>query len=153
MADADQAMLRRSGFNAVHLYLWDQPTFYDLYRKQTSRLPEISGFAYPDPALSAARQWDALDEFVGMAEKYSIGVIPHFVHTPFNENLDSLSRAQTEQRAGEIAAWAGRFISRLSNEGMHNRGNGPGRESEGLTVARKRVTTVERRGPTGSMLL
>ena len=28
MADADLAMLRRSGFNAVHLYLWDQPTFY-----------------------------------------------------------------------------------------------------------------------------
>jgi hypothetical protein len=37
MADADLAMLRRSGFNAVHLYLWDQPTFYDLYRKQTVR--------------------------------------------------------------------------------------------------------------------
>jgi hypothetical protein len=54
MADADLAMLRRSGFNAVHLYLWDQPTFYDLYRKRTSRLQEISGFAYPDPALSTA---------------------------------------------------------------------------------------------------
>jgi hypothetical protein len=32
-------------------------------------------------------------------------------------------------------------------EGMNNRGKGPGRESEGLIVARKRVTTVERRGP------
>jgi hypothetical protein len=114
MADADLALLRRSGFNAVHLYLWDQPTFDDLYRKQTSRLPETSGFAYPDPAVSAGRQWEALDEFVGMAEKHNIWVIPHFVHTPFNENLDSLLKMETEQRAGEIAVWAGRFISRLS---------------------------------------
>jgi hypothetical protein len=47
MTDADLAVLRRSGFNAVHLYLWDQPTFDDLYPKQTSRLRESSGFAYP----------------------------------------------------------------------------------------------------------
>jgi hypothetical protein len=114
MADADLAVLRRSGFNAVHLYLWDQPTFDDLYRKQTSRLRESSGFAYPDPEASASRQWEALEEFTGMAEKHSIWVIPHFVHTPFNENLDSLSQMQTQQRADEIATWAGRFISRLS---------------------------------------
>ena len=56
IADADLALLHSSGFNAVHLYLWDQPTFDDLYRKQTSRLREISGFGYPDPAQSAGRQ-------------------------------------------------------------------------------------------------
>jgi hypothetical protein len=114
MADTDLATLGGSGFNAVHLYLWDQPTFEDLYRKQTSRLREISGFAYPDPALSAGRQWEALDEFIGMAEKHNIWVIPHFVHTPFNQNLDALSKTEVEQRADTIATWAGRFISRLS---------------------------------------
>ena len=113
MADADLAMLRRSGFNAIHLYLWDQPTFYDLYRKRTSRLQEISGFAYPDPALSTARQWEALDEFTGMAEKHNLWLIPHFVHTSFNQDLDSLSRTEVQQRAETIATWAGSFISRL----------------------------------------
>jgi hypothetical protein len=114
LADADLATLRRSGFNAVHLYLWDQPTFDDLHRKHTSALLEISGFAYPDPAISANRQWDALDEFVGMAEKHGLWVIPHFVHTPFNENLDSLLTVEVERRADSIATWAGAFISRLS---------------------------------------
>jgi len=114
MADADLAALRRSGFNAVHLYLWDQPTFDDLYRRHTSRLLEISGLAYPDPAQSANRQWEALDEFIGMAEKHNLWVIAHFVHTPFNENLDSLSKMEVQQRADTIATWAGRFISRLS---------------------------------------
>jgi hypothetical protein len=114
MADADLALLHRSGFNSVHLYLWDQPTFDDLYRKQTSRSREISGFAYPDPTASAGRQWEALDEFVGIAEKHSIWVIPHFVHTPFNEGIDSLSKADVQQRADTIAAWAGRFISYLT---------------------------------------
>ncbi|MGO9261765.1 MAG: hypothetical protein ACLQU1_36510 [Bryobacteraceae bacterium] len=113
MADADMATLRRSGFNAVHLYLWDQPTFDDLYLKQMSRLLEISGFAYPDPAVSAARQWDALDEFTGLAEKHNLWVIPHFVHTPFNQNLDWLPKTEVQQRADTIATWAGRFISRL----------------------------------------
>ena len=37
MADADLAALRRSGFNAVHLYLWDQPTFDDLYHTTSGR--------------------------------------------------------------------------------------------------------------------
>jgi len=115
MADADLAMLRSSGFNAVHLYLWDQPTFEDLHRKQMSRLVEMAGFAYPDPALSADRQWEALDEFVGMAERHQIWVIPHFVHTPFNQDLDRLSQAEVEQRADTIANWAGRFISRLGS--------------------------------------
>ncbi len=114
MAAADLAVLERSGFNAVHLYLWDQPTFDDLYRKQTSRLREVSGFAYPDPALSAGRQWEALDEFTGMAESHNIWVIPHFVHTPFNDHLDSLSKTEVQQRAETIATWAGQFISRLS---------------------------------------
>ncbi|HEY2016090.1 MAG TPA: hypothetical protein VGH38_21455 [Bryobacteraceae bacterium] len=114
MADADLAMLRLAGFNAVHLYLWDQPTFNDLYRKRTSRLPENSGFAFPDPALSTGRQWEALDEFTGLAEKHNIWVIPHFVHTPFNEGLDSLSSSEVRQRAETIATWAGSFISRLS---------------------------------------
>ena len=114
MAEADLAMLRRSGFNAVHLYLWDQPTFDDLYRKQTSRLRVVSGFAYPDPTLSPNRQWDALDEFTGMAEKHNLWVIPHFVHTPFNEDLDSLSKTEVQQRAEMIATWAGRFITDLS---------------------------------------
>lgn len=113
LADADLATLHRSGFNAVHLYLWDQPTFDDLLRKQTSRLLEASGFAYPDPAQSANRQWDALDEFTGLAEKHGLWVIPHFVHTPFNENLDSLPAIEVEHRADAIATWAGRFISRL----------------------------------------
>jgi len=72
MADADLALLRRSGFNAVHLYLWDQLTFADLYRKHWSRVPEISGFAFPDPSLSTHRQWDALDEFAALAEKHSL---------------------------------------------------------------------------------
>lgn len=115
MADADLALLHSSGFNAVHLYLWDQPTFDDLYRKQTSRQREISGFGFPDPARSAGRQWDALEEFTAMAEKHNIWVIPDFVHTPFNENLDSLSKIEVQQRAETIAAWAGTFISRLSS--------------------------------------
>ena len=115
MADADLAMLRGSGFNAVHLYLWDQPTFEDLHRKQTSRLLEIAGFAYPDPALSANRQWEALDEFTGMAEKHNLWVIPHFVHTSFNRDIDSLSKAEVQERADTIATWAGRFISRLGS--------------------------------------
>jgi hypothetical protein len=114
MAEADLGMLRRAGFNAVHLYLWDQPTFEDLHRRQTSRLLEVSGFAYPDPAVSGSRQWEALDEFTGMAEKHGIWVIPHFVHTPFNENLDTLPKAEVQQRADAIATWAGRFISYLS---------------------------------------
>jgi hypothetical protein len=38
-------------------------------------------------------------------------------------------------------------------EGIHNGGNGLGRKSERLIVARKRVTTVERRGFSESMLL
>jgi len=100
MADADLAMLRRSGFNAVHLYLWDQPTFHDLYRRRTSRVQEISGFSYPDPALSPGRQWEALDEFAGMAEKHDLWLIPHFVHTPFNEDLDSLSRTEVPEPGG-----------------------------------------------------
>ena len=114
MADADLATLHRSGFNAVHLYLWDQPTFDDFHQKHATKIPETSGFAYPDPALSASRQWEALDEFIGMAEKHNIWVLPHFVHTPFNDDLDSLSKTQVEQRAGAIAGWAGTFISRLS---------------------------------------
>src|SRR5271166_2836294 len=36
------------------------------------------------------------------------------------------------------------------SKGIHNRGNGLGRESERPVVARKRVTTAERRGLTGS---
>src|SRR5262249_60931667 len=36
-------------------------------------------------------------------------------------------------------------------EGIHNQGSGPGRESERLIVARKRVMTVERRGLTESI--
>jgi hypothetical protein len=114
MADADLAALRRSGFNAVHLYLWDQPTFDDFYRRQATRIRETSGFAFPNPTLSAGRQWEALDEFTGMAEKHGIWVIPHFVHTPFNDGLDSLSKAQVEERARTIAGWAGVFISGLS---------------------------------------
>lgn len=27
LAEADFIVLRKAGFNAVHLYLWDQPTF------------------------------------------------------------------------------------------------------------------------------
>jgi hypothetical protein len=115
MADADLATLQGSGFNAVHLYLWDQPTFEDLYRKQTSRLLEMSGLAFPDPALSANRQWEALDEFIALAGKHNLWVIPHFVHTPFNQNLDSLSKLEVQQRADTIAAWAGRFISHLGS--------------------------------------
>jgi hypothetical protein len=115
IVDADLALLRSSGFNAVHLYLWDQPTFDDLYRKQTSRLREISGFGYPDPARSAGRQWDALQEFTALAENHNIWVIPDFVHTPFNEDLDSLSKIEVQQRAETIAMWAGSFISRLSS--------------------------------------
>ena len=114
MVDADLATLRQSGFNAVHLYLWDQPTFDDLYRRQVSLTREYSGFAYPNPAVSASRQWEALDEFMGMAEKHRIWVILHFVHTPFNDGLDSLSRAQVEERARAIGDWAGVFISSLS---------------------------------------
>jgi len=114
MVDADLALLHRSHFNAIHLYLWDQPTFHDLYRKRTSRLQETSGFAFPDPALSANRQWEALEEFAAMAETHGLWLIPHFVHTPFNENIDSLSRMEVQQRAETIAAWAGAFIARLS---------------------------------------
>src|SRR5258707_874504 len=104
MADADLATLHRSGFNAVHLYLWDQPTFDDFHQKHATKIPETSGFAYPDPTLSASRQWEALDEFIGMAEKHNIWVLPHFVHMPFNDDLDSLSKTQVEQRAGARAA-------------------------------------------------
>src|SRR5260370_33356304 len=43
MADADLATLRRSGFNAVHLYLWDQPTFDDFHQKHATKIPEASG--------------------------------------------------------------------------------------------------------------
>lgn len=114
LADGDLATLRASGLNAVHLYLWDRPTFDDLYRKQVSRLPEMSGFAFPDPAVSGERQWEALEEFTAIAEKHNMWVIPHFVHTPFNEGLDGLSKIETQQRADSIAAWAGQFISRLS---------------------------------------
>ena len=82
--------------------------------KATSGVQEISGFAYPNPALSSAKQWEALDEFTAMAEKHDLWVIPHFVHTPFNEDLDSLSRTDVQQRAETIAGWAGWFISSLS---------------------------------------
>ena len=54
----------------------------------------MSGFGYPDPAQSAGRRWDALQEFTALAEKHNIWVIPDFVHTPFNEGLDSLSKIE-----------------------------------------------------------
>jgi len=47
MADADLATLRRSGFNAVHLYLWDQPTFDDFHQKHATKIPETSGSPIP----------------------------------------------------------------------------------------------------------
>src|SRR5215475_12007619 len=46
---------------------------------------------------------------------------------------------------------AGKGNQNQRPEGIHNRGNGPGRESERPIVARKRVTTVERRGLTESI--
>jgi hypothetical protein len=119
MAEADLSLLAQSGFNAVHLYLWDQPTFAKFVRTGAMKLPEPAGFSYPDPTRSAARQWDALDEYIGMAEKQGIWVIPHFVHTPFNDDLDALTGSQVERRAGTIAQFAGTFISYLSQR-HHN---------------------------------
>jgi uncharacterized protein (TIGR03437 family) len=113
MADDDLAMLSRSGFNAVHLYLWDHATFEEFQRKGTTKSVEPAGFAFPEPERSTARQWEAMEEFVAMAEKHRIWVIPHPVHTPFNEGLDSMSRTEVESRANTIAAWEGKFVSQL----------------------------------------
>lgn len=113
MADADLAMLSRSGFNAVHLYLWDHATFEDFQRKGITKFVERAGFAFPEPERSTGRQWEAMDEFVAMAEKHDIWVILHPVHTPFNEGLDSMTRIQVELRAETIATWEGAFLSHL----------------------------------------
>src|SRR4051812_16768696 len=40
---------------------------------------EIIGLRLPHRALSARRQWDALDEFIRMAEKHNTWVLPHRV--------------------------------------------------------------------------
>lgn len=114
LAAADLAMLERSGFNALHLYLWDQPTFRQFQRTGSSKRLEPAGFSYPDPSASPRRQWEALDEFVSIAERNGLWVIPHFVHTPFNEGIDTMKAADVERRAEEIAGWAGAFIGYLS---------------------------------------
>jgi len=61
-------------------------------------------------------------------------------------------RAGTDQlrNLGDPAG-RGRVSRPQRPEGTHNQGIGSGRESERLIVARKRVTTVERRGLTGSI--
>ncbi|MBM3735414.1 MAG: hypothetical protein FJW39_06465 [Acidobacteria bacterium] len=113
LAATDMELLQRSGFNTLHVYLWDQPTFADFHRKGSTKQLEPAGFAFPDPRLSPRRQWEALDEFIALAGRHGLGVIPHFVHTPFNEDMDVLSATAVEQRAEEIARWASVFIEYL----------------------------------------
>ncbi len=110
----DLALLRRSGFNALHLYLWDEPTFAEFHRRGATRLREEAGFAFPDPSRSRRRQWEALDEFVTLAEAQGLWVIPHFVHTPFSRDIDTISRTAIEDRARQLSDWAGAFISHLT---------------------------------------
>src|SRR5437879_8976900 len=59
MADADLAMLRRSGFNAVHLYLWDQPTFYDSTESGRTGLRRFQVLPNRDPRQPQARNGEA----------------------------------------------------------------------------------------------
>lgn len=109
----DLSLLEKSGFNALHLYLWDQPTFTQFHRTGASKQREPAGFSYPDPSISPGRQWEALREFVALAEVEGLWVIPHLVHTPFDDGLNRLSPAEVEQRAEQIGAWAGRFVDYL----------------------------------------
>ena len=57
-----------------------------------------------------------------------------------------ISRGTWETRQG-----GGRATGPQQPKGIHNQGIGSGRESERPTVAKKRVTTVELRGLTGSI--
>jgi len=81
MVDADLTMLKQSGFNLLHLYLWDMT----LLRGENG--DEEAGFCpYPNAPNSCngfrSSQWGALNDFVQKAENKGLLHSPAFRQWP-----------------------------------------------------------------------
>jgi uncharacterized protein (TIGR03437 family) len=123
LVEADLTLLKQSGVNALHLYLWDQPSLDKLLTSKYLKRRE-TGFAFPDPK-ETPQLWQALNEYISAAERHQLGVILHFAHLTFNDGLgsedlngregrlDDLSPTQIHARSQEIVEWGTHFITGL----------------------------------------
>ncbi|MBS1824720.1 MAG: hypothetical protein JST93_05330 [Acidobacteria bacterium] len=103
MVDADLTMLKQSGFNLLHLYLWDTTLLKEL------RPDESAGFCpYPDSPSSCGSQWTALADFVQKAETKGLYVTLTFASGRFKNDFNAGVNSATQ-----FASWANEFMYHL----------------------------------------
>jgi hypothetical protein len=139
--DADLASLASSGFNMVHLYIWDQATFQGFTASQpvctdSNNNPTIlcfqgmnpnepSGFinAGGDPSQSPNGQWESLNQFVTLAENHGIFVIIDFVSAWEVGNQRALGPNPSMSAMDAVwqtyANWMNQFMQYLSGTNRH----------------------------------
>ena len=116
VVDQDLTRLSQAGYNLVHLYLWDKLALNRACEEQAPAgcnplVGEPAGFlSGPDgqPEYSDHLQWDALNDFVSVAESKNIYVAIHFFSQRFQDARDDPARAT------EYVQWATKFINRLT---------------------------------------
>jgi hypothetical protein len=112
---ADLDALAASGFNMIHLYLWDKGSLGN----------DPAGFAYPnlptsDPDQSSSYvpdprgQFNAVNRLIGLAEERGLFVTLTFV----NEGLRSatVNSSNAVAKADEFVDWADTFINRYTQD-------------------------------------
>ena len=106
--DEDLELMKNSGFNLVHLYLWDRDTFTPPERV----LEQFAGFPYPDPSVpTTTNQWSALDAFFTLAETKGIWVYTHFVRPDLRENINANTWST---KADEYRTWTRKFVDKIA---------------------------------------
>ncbi|SPF42106.1 hypothetical protein SBA4_2880001 [Candidatus Sulfopaludibacter sp. SbA4] len=117
---SDLALLQASGFNMIHLYVYDQA----LLEASTGN-QELAGFLGPgqSPANSPNNQWQHLDDVVRLAEQNNIGVVINFVSQWPGNNIGPYTTSGDVQTyiVQPYMAWINQFMQYLcSTKGRRN---------------------------------
>ncbi|PJE50373.1 MAG: hypothetical protein COV29_04335 [Candidatus Yanofskybacteria bacterium CG10_big_fil_rev_8_21_14_0_10_36_16] len=111
VVDNDMALMRKNGFNFLHLYIWDNVWFREL-----NDWPGI-GFnpIGQNPCLSNNDQFLALDDFITKARRHNLYVGISFVTKPVIDKLNSGITAEEAAKLGKnYYDWTSVFINSLA---------------------------------------
>ncbi|MDP3954289.1 MAG: hypothetical protein Q8Q06_02640 [bacterium] len=104
IVENDLAMLSLCGFDFLHLYIWEEAWFQRGFKSLGS-----------DPRDSDNDQWNALNEFVVLADKYGFKVGVHFANKTVIDKLQSgITKEEAVKLGEDYYDWASIFIKELS---------------------------------------
>ncbi|MGO9259078.1 MAG: putative Ig domain-containing protein [Bryobacteraceae bacterium] len=129
IVQTDLQTLHNSGFNFIHLYIWDEDLVQDIFQGKGFYQSSIvtcetcwPGFAGWDDGLnpqnSEDNQWGALKEFVSMAQALGIWVEIDFAASRFVKEVETIEQMNPTTVGGYYGSWVGQFVSALAT--YHN---------------------------------